>query len=206
MAPGISRKGLPTKKLVVSRLTSKGKLSTYTQGYHLNPFQKTTSHGGGRLGSTHTSERADAIVSNLKKNVANLKKQSLSTILSSHTGQSLGKQTTNAILSKVRSDKDVKILANEHFAKSLSTISSVDTKTRDQIVNENSKILNNIKPTESAYTDLLDQFIKNKNKIDDVSFSNMLTSFADHNLLESVISGGRSNKNESYDNDELLHD
>jgi hypothetical protein len=205
MAPGTSRKGLPTKKLIVSRLTSKGKLSTYSQGYHLNPFQKTTSSDrSSRFGSTTSSARADSIVSNLKSNVAKLKKQSLSNIVSSHNGQSLGKHTTNAILSKIRSEKDVKLLANEHFAKSFSNISSVNNNTRAHMVNENSKILNNIPPTEASYTELLNQFISNKNKIDDVSFSNMLTSFSDHKLLESVMGG--SNKSESYDKDELLHD
>jgi hypothetical protein len=203
MAKG-DRKGLPVEKKMVSRLSKSGKLSTYSQNYHLNPFKKSTDTKNKKIDQS-TGNRADKIAEILKTKPATDKRATVEGMLTSvNPEKTIGYKKTAKISSKLKSLKDVKMLSDGLLKKSLSSLKSIKTVNDINKVNEHNKIFNNIPETPEAYSVVLKDLIDNKGKMANNAFSSIIHSMKNHNLVESTLSG--SMKSESYDKDDLLHD
>lgn len=203
MAKG-DRKGLPTEKKMVSRVAKSGKLSIYTQGYHLNPFKKSTDKKNKKI-DQDSGNRAERIAQTLKTKPATDKRATVEGMLNSVNPQSpLGYKKITKISSKLKSLKDVNMLSDGLLKKSLGTLKSTNTVSDINKVNEHSKLFNNIPETTEAYSVVLNDLVSNKSKMANNAFSSIINSMKNHSLIESTLSSKM--KSESYDKDDLLHD
>jgi hypothetical protein len=204
MAKG-SRKGLPGKKKVVSRVSKSGKFSTYTQLYHMNPFKKTSSGKGRKQQDKGGSSFADDISLKMKELPAINKRASIEgTLQGVNPSQPMGSYKTDIVISKLKSPADVKMLSNAYLSESLPKLNSVDSPQSKLMVNEHSQIFNNIPANRESYTTVINDLINNKSTMDKKAFSSIIYSMSDHKLVEDILKN--PNKKEAYDSNDLLHD
>lgn len=204
MAKG-DRKGLPTKKKVVSRVTKSGKMSIYSQSYHLNPFKKSGNKNKSPKQEGDAGNKADLIVEKMRTRPAIDKRATVEGMLTSvDPKRSIGYLKTDKICSKLKSIQDVEILSKNLLQNSLSGLKYTDSVHDINKVNEHTKIFNNIPETPEAYSVVLKDLINNRSKMANHVFSSLIYSLKNHPLIEKVLSGKM--KSESYDKDDLLHD
>jgi len=201
-----SRKGLPTKRKMVSRLSKTGKLSTYSQRYHLNPFKRTSSKDRGSKAAALASNKVSTIVNNFKKKPGINRKASIDAVIkTSNNNAPNGVESTRLLSSKIKSDKDVKKLSTDFLSSSLSQIGPINNTQSGLMANEHSLLINNIPETEISYNTVISTLLNNRLRMDDRAFSHIIGSFSNHKLLESVLQN-TSLKSEAYDKEDLLHD
>ena len=201
-----SKKGLPTKRKMVSRLNKSGKLSTYSQRYHLNPFKRTGSTNRGGKSAALANSTATKVVSNLQKKPAINRKASIDAVIKTSSKSSPnGIESTKLLSSKIKSDADVKKFTESYLNTSLQNIGPVNNLNAGRMTNEHSLIVNNIPENETSYNEVVSSLINNRESMDDRAFSTIVSSFSNHDLLESVLKKS-SKKVESYDREDLLHD
>jgi hypothetical protein len=204
MAKG-SRKGLPGKKKVVSRLSKSGKFSTYSQLYHMNPFKKTSSNKGRKQQEKSKSSVADSIVSKMKDLPAINKRSSIEgTIKNINVNEPMGSYQTNLLVSKLKSPADVNMLSEAYLSQTLPKMNTIDTNSSKKMVNEHTKIFNNIPNNRESYKSIINELLKNKSTMSEHAFSSLLFSMEDHQLVENILKN--PNKKEAYEIDNLLED
>ena len=200
---GRTRKGLPIKKMAVTRLTKGGKFSSYTQAYHTNPFKKEKK--GDDAAPSVALNKAELMADKMKTRPSIDKRSSMAAMVQTLTpSDNIGLVKTNKLCSKLKTLQDVKELTSNFLDNSFKKLQFITTDKDITRINEHSKILNNIPPTKEAYEVAVGSLVRNKKFMAPEAFSSLIYSFSDHKLLEQSLSNNI--KSEAYTIDELKHD
>lgn len=200
------RSGLPTKRLNVIRKTKRGNISMYQQSYHVNIFEKTKKSKSDNVNKS--SNKVDDFMISITQKTKSDKLQKLEHYVNDLTpvDGSIGLNSVNKILSKTKNNKDVSVLKNVYFDKVFQEgfFNKENLNQHKGLLQDTSKIINNIPKNEFSYKEISNSIIFNKNNIDKKASMSMINSFQDKNLLSHVVNN--YNKKESYDKDDFLND
>lgn len=200
------RTGLPVKKKSVTRLTKSGKMSTYVQAYHVNPFEKSKNVNEKGV---KTNTVADQFSISLIKRQKSENKMSIKDFAANltPTNGAIGSYAAGKLVSKVKSRKDIISLRESYFDPVFSEgfFNGDNIGKHTGLLRDTSKIVNNIPQNPHAYDQIVQSIIRNKSNIHKTAMTNISASFQNHQMLNDTL---RANipKSESYEREEFLHD
>jgi hypothetical protein len=203
------RGGLPTKLKNVTRLNkSTGKMSLYRQTYHVSPFQKTEPKKGGPAAPPASNVASDfnKAVSTRPRKENSMKLVDYVNKLTPSNGE-IGTVATNNIIKKLRNLNDTKVLKEAYFDKVFSQgfFNSEHSKNYKGLLRDTARIVNNLPKRTTDYSEIVSSIVNHRQNINDGAMASIVSSFQDHKMLHDAIRL-KTNKSESYDKEEFLHD
>ena len=148
------RKGLPTKRKAVARVSKSGKMSLYQQNYHVNPFTK-TKKGASKEKAAKTNTTADKFAVSMGQRVKSDNRKSVKDFADGMTpsnGQ-VGSHAANKLVSKVKTKKDVNQLRESFFDPVFSEgfFNSANLGKHKGLLRDTTKVINNMPQNPHSY-------------------------------------------------------
>ncbi len=202
------RRGLPTKRKAVTRVTKSGKLSLYQQNYHVNPFNKSKKTSG-KEKAAKTNTTADKFAVSMSQRPKSDKRKSIKDFSANLTpvdGQ-IGSHSAGKLVSKVKTKNDVNQLRESFFDPILSEgfFNSANISKYKGLLRDTTKVINNMPQNPHSYNQVVQSILQNKDKISHAAMVNISSSFQNHQMFSDTL---RKNvpKAEAYDREEFLHE
>ena len=203
-------KGLPTVKKFVARLTKTGKLQSYYQRYHVNPFKRDRVPSDARKGKSIITDNelannyGKALKFGVKSDKGLMFKDQVSTLRVAN-GTIGGPYTITKILDKIKSVDDAKTFVSEVFKPIADKVLN-DSEIGNNITlnKEMGMFFNNVESKPDVYNVYINGIKDSAHNMSDTAIGTTLASFSDYNVVNQVVADNV--KSETYSFDNMRHD